>query len=61
MEHIALQDLADDYGIVIPKVGHCLKGKFGKRVKETKPKLVQKDDKDNIFHKDNVTYYLTQF
>ena len=39
MEHTILQDVTDDYGIMIPKVERYLKGKFTKRVKETKCKL----------------------
>ena len=36
MEHTVLQDVTDDYSIIIPKVEHFLKGKFAKRVKEWK-------------------------
>lgn len=49
MEHTVLQDVTDDYSIVIPKVEHFLKGKFAKRVKETKHKLWLKNMIKTIF------------
>ena len=49
MEHTVLQDVTDDYSIIIPKVEHFLKGKFAKRVKETKHKLWLKNMIKTIF------------